>query len=171
MRLAFIFVAAFLLAGCWAGEGLYSASDAQQAIPPGMYRATNDEGESHLELVTILPNGMTQISEEEGKSLYGFARLDDQGRRFVAWYRKDEASSNERAQLYMLLEKRTNDEFSLYLPRCDGEDAEIAQKAGATVEKGMVNTCIFQSRADVEKAMRLIQHPEKLIRLVRVRDK
>src|SRR4051794_24178207 len=125
-----VLLAALLLPGCWAGEGLYSNGASRQAIPAGLYRATNNDGETHIEQVTRLANGLTRIGDSEGKGLYGFAPLDREKRRWVVWYREDNDSGNERAQLYMLLERRSNDEFALYLPNCEGENAELAQRAG-----------------------------------------
>jgi hypothetical protein len=166
-----ILLTAFLLTGCWAGEGLYSNKDAKQPIPAGTYRATNPEGETHLENVTWLANGMTRVGDTDGKGLYGFAPLDRQNRRWVAWYREDNGSPDEKAQLYLLLERRSSDEFVLYFPDCKGENAEIARKAGATIEKGGVDTCHFLTRASVENAMRQVRISKDVIRIVRVRGK
>jgi hypothetical protein len=170
MRLI-IFLSALLLAGCWAGEGLYSNQDAKQPIPAGTYRATDPDGKTKLENVSRLANGMTRIGDDEGKGLYGFAPLDKQNRRFVAWYREDNQSPNEKAQVYLLLERRSNDEFVLYFPDCKGENAEIARKAGATIEKGGVDTCHFLTRASVETAMRQVRVSDDVMRIVRVRGK
>src|SRR5205823_5597121 len=83
------------------------------------------------ERVTLLPDGLTEIGDGDGKSLYGFVPLDSENRRFVAWFRKDEETVQDHVQLYMLLERRSADEFVLYVPECNGELAEIARKAGA----------------------------------------
>ena len=72
-----ILAAALMLTGCWMGDGLYSSDDARQPIPAGIYRATAPDEKPHLERVTLLPNGMTTIGDEDGKNLYGFAPLDD----------------------------------------------------------------------------------------------
>ena len=170
MRL-FLLLAALLLAGCWEGEGLYSSRDSRQPIAAGTYRATNGDGESRLENVTLLANGMTRIGDVEGKGLYGFAPLDREGRRFIAWYHEDNDSADDRAQLYLLLERRSKDEFVMFMPKCDGADAEIAQKAGASVEKGGIDTCHFRTRASVEAAMRQVRISGDVIRIVRARDK
>ena len=166
-----ILAAALMLTGCWMGDGLYSSGDARQAIPAGIYRATARDEKPHLERVTLLPNGMTTIGDEDGNNLYGFAPLDSDNRRFVAWYRKDEASPDDRAQLYMLLERRSANEFVFSFPQCNGALREIAQGAGATVEKSTVDTCLFPTRASVEAAMRQVQISGDVIRMVRLRDR
>jgi hypothetical protein len=166
-----VLLAALLLTGCWAGEGLYSNTDAKQPIAAGTYRATNADGETKIENVSLLANGMTRIGDTDGKGLYGFAPLDRQNRRFIAWYREDNGSPNENAQIYLLLERRSNDEFVLYFPDCKDANAEIARKAGATIEKGGVDTCHFRTRASVETAMRQVRISGDVIRIVRVRDR
>ena len=166
-----VLLAALLLTGCWAGDGLYSSSDARQPIAAGTYQATNPDGQTRLENVVLLANGMTRIGDTDGKGLYGFAPLDGENRRFVAWYHEDSGNSEDRAQLYLLLERRSKDEFVMYMPTCDGEDAAVATKAGASVEKGSVNTCTFPTRASVENAMRQIRVSKDVIRIVRFRGK
>jgi hypothetical protein len=170
MRLL-ILAAALMLTGCWMGDGLYSSDDARQPIPAGIYRATARDEKTHIEKVTLLPNGMTTIGDEDGKNLYGFAPLDSDDRRFVVWYRKDEDSPNDHTQLYMLLERQSADEFVLYLPECKGELAELARKAGATIEEGTTDVCHFLTRSSVETAMRQVRISGDVMRIVRVRDK
>jgi hypothetical protein len=166
-----IVAAALMLVGCWMGDGLYSSYDARQPIPAGIYRATARDEKPHLERVTLLPDGMTNIGDGDGNGVYGFAPIDGQNRRFVVWYRKDPESPTDRAQMYMLLEKRSNDEFVMYLPCCNGADAEAARRTGAKVEDGVSKTCVFPTRASLEGAMRQIQNLDEVIKIVRVHDK
>lgn len=166
-----VLVAALLLTSCWMGDGLYSSDDARQPIPAGIYRVTARNEKPHIEKVTLLPNGMTTIGDEDGKNLYGFAPLDSGNRRFVAWESKDDDSPEDRAQLYTLLERRSADEFVLFLPQCTGALGEIARRAGATIEKGTVDACLFRTRASLESAMRQVQISGDVIRIVRLRDK
>jgi hypothetical protein len=168
----FLIVAATLmLTGCWMGDGLYSSDDARQPIPAGLYRVTSGSEKVRLERVMLLPNGLTKISDEDGDGLYGFAPLDQRNGRFVVWYHKADESPDDRVQLYMLLERRPAREFVLYLPKCDGDLAEIARKAGAAVEEGVTNTCQFPTRASLEAAMRQVQISGDVIRIVYLRDK
>jgi hypothetical protein len=142
-----VLAAALLLTGCWVGDGLYSNGDARQPIPAGIYRTTSGEDRIKIEKVTLLQNGLTQIDDGDGKGFYGFAPLDKDNRRFVAWFRKDEQTPEDRAQFYMLLDRRSADEFILYLPECKGELAELARKAGATIEEGTSAVCHFLTRS------------------------
>lgn len=164
-----LFTAALLLTGCWMGDGLYASRDARQPIPAGVYRTITDE-KTEVEKVTLLPSGLTEIGNGDGKGLYGFAPLDKENRRFVAWFRKDEETAEDHAQLYMLLERRSADEFALYVPECKDELAEIARKAGAKIEEGSNATCIFPTRVSLETAMRQVQPTGEVMRIVRVRD-
>jgi hypothetical protein len=166
-----ILLAALLLSGCWVGDGLYRSSDARQPIAAGIYRMTNGEDRIQIEKVSLLPDGLTQIGDGDGKGFYGFAPLDDQNKRFVVWFRKDEETSEDRGQVYMLMERRSAGEFALYLPECKGELAEIARKAGAKIEESAADTCEFPTRASLETAMRQVQISGDVMRIVRVRDK
>jgi hypothetical protein len=166
-----VLAAALLLTSCWVGDGLYSNGDARQPIPAGIYRTTSGEDRIKIEKVTLLPNGLTQIGDGDGKGFYGFAPLDKDNRRFVAWFRKDEETPEDRAQFYMLLDRRSADEFILYLPECKGELAELARKAGATIEEGTPDVCHFLTRAGLENAMRQVQISGDVMRIVRVRGK
>ena len=65
------------------GKGIW-----RQPIAAGVYRTTNGD-RIEIEKVTLLPNGLTKIGDGDDKSLYGFAPLDRENRRFVAWFRKD----------------------------------------------------------------------------------
>jgi hypothetical protein len=172
MRLLILCALALSLAGCWAGEGLYSNGDARQPIPAGIYRATSGEERSQIQKVSLLPNGLTEMGDGDGKGFYGFAPLDKENRRFVAWFRKeDDASSQDRTQLYLLLERRSADEFVFYVPICKGELAEIARRAGATIAQGTADMCVFPTRASLETAMRQVRITDDVMRMVRIRDK
>ena len=166
-----VLVAALLLTSCWMGDGLYSNDDARQPIGAGIYRTTSGEDRIKIEKVTLLPNGLTQIGDGDGKGFYGFAPLDKENRRFVAWLRKDEETPEDRGQFYMLLDRRSADEFVLYLPECKGELAELARRAGATIEKGTTDVCHFLTRSSLETAMRQVRISGDVMRIVRVRDK
>jgi hypothetical protein len=165
-----ILAAALLLSGCWIGDGLYSNSDSQQPIPAGIYRGTSGE-KIEVEKVTLLANGLTEIGDGDGKGLYGFAPLDQANGRFVVWFRQDEETRQDRAQVYLLLERRSTNEFVFYWPQCKGELAEIARKAGATVGQEAADTCRFPTRASLEKAMRQVQISGDMFRLVRIAEK
>src|SRR5436190_15826874 len=166
-----LLVALLLLSGCWVGDGLYSSGDARQPIPAGIYRMTNGDEMNRVEKVTLLPGGLTEIGDGDGKGFYGFAPLDKENRRFVTWFRKDEETPEDRGQLYMLLERRSADEFVLYLPECKDELADIARKAGAKIEQGSADTCEFPTRASLESAMRQVRIEGDVMRIVRVRGK
>jgi hypothetical protein len=166
-----ILATALLLSGCWVGDGLYASSDARQPIPAGVYRTTSGEERTQVEKVTLLANGLTQIGDGDGKGFYGFVPLDKENRRFVAWFRKDEETPEDRGQVYMLLERRSADEFVIYLPECKGELAEIARKAGATLEEGTTDVCHFPTRSSLETAMRQVQISGDVMRIVRVHGK
>ena len=166
-----VLVAALLLTSCWMGDGLYSNRDARQPIPAGIYRTSSGDDRIQIEKITLLPNGLTQIGDGDGKGFYGFAPLDKENRRFLAWFRKDEETPQDRAQFYMLLDRRSADEFVLYLPECKAELAELARKAGATIEKGTTDVCHFVTRSSLETAMRQVRISGDVMRIVRVRDK
>ena len=164
---------ALLLTGCWMGDGLYSAGDATSAMPPGIYRVTESNGNSRTDRVSLLPDGMTQIEAESGGNhdIIGFAPLDSEGRAFVQWGTPSGERSN--VQTYNLVERHANGEFVFYMPSCEGEEAEIARSAGATVEPGRdLTTCRFHTRASLESAMRrLTIRPDRVfVRMVRVGD-
>ena len=165
-----ILAAALLLSGCWIGEGLYANGDSQQPIPAGIYRGTSRE-KIEVEKVTLLANGLTEIGDGDGKGLYGFAPLDRAKGRFVVWFRQDEETPQDRAQVYLLLERRSANEFIFYWPQCKGKLEEIARKAGAVVERNAADTCQFATRASLERAMRQVQISGDMFRLVRIAEK
>jgi hypothetical protein len=166
-----VLVAALLLTSCWVGDGLYSNGDARQPIPAGIYRTTSGEDRTQIEKVTLLPNGLTQIGDGDGKGFYGFVPLGNENQRFVAWFRKDEETPQDRGQVYMLLERRSAEEFVIYLPECKGDLAEIARKAGATLEEGTTDVCHFATRSSLETAMRQVRISGDVMRIVRIRGK
>jgi hypothetical protein len=166
-----IYLAALLLAGCWEGDRLYSIGDARQPIPAGTYRLTAADGETGIEQISLLASGLTQLGDKDRKHLYGFVPIDGQNRRFVVWAYHDKEAGGERSQLYLLLERRSNDEFALYMPRCIGDEAEIARRAGAVIENGTVSVCKFPTRASLESALRQIGASNDTMKIVRVREK
>jgi hypothetical protein len=171
VRIVLITFASLLLVGCWTGRNFYTDSDAISAIKPGIYRASYG-GETHTEYVSFLQNGLTQVADNEGKATYGFKPLDDQHRRFVGWYADTKDASNDGSQVYIVLERRSNNEFALYLPTCDGEDAAIAKLEGATIQKQtIVAECNFLTRVSLENAMRRVRFVGDVIRLVRIESK
>lgn len=128
------------------------------------------DGETHREAISVLPSGLTGMADKDGKTAFGFAPLDGEGRRFVAWERDRDAPPGDNSQTYMLVERRANGEFVWYFPKCGGDEAEIAQRAGAAVHKGTVDECRFPTRASLESAMRNVEISGEVMRLVRVSD-
>jgi hypothetical protein len=164
-------VVALLLTGCWEGNGLYSSGDATQPVPAGTYQLIIPDKKAEVAHVSILANGMTQVSEDDGKVEYGFAPLDRGNRRFVAWSEEKGDGPAQRPQIYTLIEKRSDSEFVLYPPRCDGREETVARGAGAALKTGIFNTCHFSTRTSVEKAMRQLRVSGRVIRFVRIGDK
>src|SRR4051794_13239651 len=117
-----ILIAALTLSGCWTGDGLYSDGDARPALSPGTYETTYD-GETHRETISVLPSGLTEVNDKDGKTSFGFAPLDGEGRRFVAWERDRDAPPSDNHQTYMLMERSTNGEFAWYFPKCAEDEA------------------------------------------------
>lgn len=163
MRRLFLVFACLGLTGCWYGDRLYTPSDAKAAIRPGVYRATIENERDKVYRVSIETNGMTKLDGGETPDLMGFSPLDAAGRTFVAWLPlKDKDTSDERGelQIYMLMVRVSADEYRFYPPECKGAAAGLAQKNGATVESGTSPACRFSSRADVERALRLLPRDE-----------
>lgn len=166
MRLLLIVLSALALAGCWTGLNLYSASDARQAILPGLYKATSDGEAERVYRVSILPNGLTQFDAGEKKEVYGFASLDAAGGMFVGWMNLDEepaapGEAKEANQVYALVVRQPRGGFTIYAPECSEAAGEIARRSGATVEKGESNVCFFPTRASLEAALRLLPRDER----------
>jgi hypothetical protein len=171
MRLLLIALLPLTLAGCWTGWNLYSTSDARPAIPSGVYRATTRDAPDRVYRVSMLPDGLTQFDGGEKKEVYGFAPLDPGT--FVAWLEvEDEAPAsgqNDENQIYALMVRQPDGSFRVYAPECRNDEAEIARKAGATVNPGASPTCRFPSRAALEKALRLFPRDESsALRLARI---
>lgn len=150
MRLLIAFVA-LLLSGCWIGTNLYLPVDARAVVTPGTYRWTTPSGEAGVAKVSIAANGMTSIDVDGDVSLIGLAPLDAQAQTFVSW------STEEDTQFYELAVRQPDASVILYTPSCEGEQAETARTAGAMIERGMLSTCRFASRASLESAMRRIK--------------
>jgi len=158
MRLVVLALASFALTSCWYGISLYSPSDAQHAIPAGMYLATAKDEPTKALRVSILANGLTQFDSGEKKETYGFAPLDPGRAAFVMWVPvkdNDPKGSNEPGeyQIYLLLVRRQDGEYRIYPPDCKDEDGRVARKNGATIESGPSPTCRFANRASLEAAL------------------
>lgn len=172
MRWLLLILALVLVAGCWSGESLYRHSDARTVIQPGIYRSTTRDRAERVYRISILSNGMTQFDGGEKKEIYGFAPLDRDT--FVAWLDvrdMGETPNGESGdnQIYALMVRRPDGGFTIYPPECKDEEAEIARKAGATVESAMSPACHFPSRASLEKALRLLPRDESsAMRLTRI---
>ena len=158
MRRLMIALLSLALAGCWIGEGLYADGDARLAITPGIYRASTPDQPPQETRVTILPNGMTQMTGKDATDVYGFVPLDTQGK-FAVWFNdKDQKGSPKPIQMYFLGMARADGSFVLYIPECAGAEGEIARHAGAVVEQNSSATaCKFSSRASLEGALRQLQ--------------
>jgi hypothetical protein len=165
MRLLLVALLPLMLAGCWSGVGLYSASDARQVIPPGVYKAVSPDADAKVFRVSMLPDGMTQFGGGEDKDAYGFAPLDPAKGMFVAWEVARDSSPKDDAtkgnQIYALVVRKPNGRFLVYLPACTDEEAEIARKNGAAVDSGIAATCTFSTRAGLEKALLALPQDEK----------
>ena len=172
MRAIMIAMFALALSSCWIGEGLFAEKESQRVLEPGIYRSVH-AGESAREVqVTLLPNGLTRIREggEDGKNdTYGFVLIGKSKDRYVAWLNQEAGPSGKPMQIYFLLQRKGG-RFLFAMPVCEGRGAEVAQQAGATVQKGGDNICIFRSREGLMSAM-LRFEPERdaTMELVRVR--
>jgi hypothetical protein len=139
MRWPLLILALVLVAGCWTGAGLYRHADSRAVIPPGIYRSTVPDEPERVYRISTLPDGMTQFDGGEKKEIYGFAPLD-RGT-FVAWLDvRDigDAPNGESGdnQIYALMVRRPDGGFNIYPPECKDEEADIARKAGGTIESG-----------------------------------
>ena len=161
MRALIAIALSVLLAGCWAGEALYSISDARPVMPTGGYRLVNIEGRALPKAVpvSVRPDGFTYIGGNDTGVPHltvGFAPLDNDGRRFAAW------TMHAPALAYGLLERAANGDYVLYIPSCD-ETGAFARLAGASVEvpEGLPPQCRFPNRASLEDALRRLPIPER----------
>jgi hypothetical protein len=140
------------------GEGLYADGDTRLAIEPGVYRGFAPRQPPGQLQVSILPNGLTHLADEDGGDDYGFAPLEPSRGTFVAWINdKDERRAARHAQLYFLATKGSDGSLTLYIPSCDGDEAALARAAGATVEKATPAACHFPTRASLEAAFRRLR--------------
>ena len=155
-----IVLLSFAVASCWIGEGLYADSDAKLAIEPGIYRTSAADQPVQQARVTLLSNGMTQITDKDGPDVYGFMPLDAAGTRFAVWLDdKDQKDVVKPVQFYFLGLKHADGSFVLYIPECSGAEAEIARRGGAVLEEGSgASACRFKNRASLEAALRQL-HP------------
>jgi hypothetical protein len=165
MRRLLTALACLALASCWYGDRLYTPSDARPAIRPGVYRSVVEGETDKTYRISTLANGMTQFDTGEKKDLMGIAPLDPAAGSFVAWLPlkdEDKPSATDRGelQIYMLMVRVSDVEYRMYPPECKDAAAEIARKSGAIIETGSSPACRFNSRADVEKALRLLPRDE-----------
>ena len=158
MRLVVLALACIALTSCWYGISLYSPSDAQPAIPAGVYLATAKDEPTKALRVLILANGLTQFDSGEKTETYGFAPLDRGGAAYVMWapVKDDDPKASEPGeyQIYLLLVRQQDGEYRIYPPDCKDEEGEVARKNGATIESGAPATCRFTNRASLEAALR-----------------
>lgn len=158
MRLLVLALLSFVLASCWTGVDLYSASDARQVLSPGAYRVTPPNEPPKTYRVTRLASGMTEFDDGDEKDVYGLAPLAEEANLFVAWMQPggaaEKANGQDRSQqMYLLLVREAPGRFLVYLPECKDLAREIATRAGATVDGGQ---CRFATRAGLESALRLL---------------
>jgi hypothetical protein len=164
---------AFLLTGCWVGQGLFSDRDAKRVIEPGVYRSAAPGEEAREVRVSILPTGLTRMSDpadgENEDDAYGFSPLDGGQRKFVGWFSKENDQNGERVQIYFLLQKVGPAAFTIYIPECKGATGALAKTAGASVDTGTAATCAFRSKDAVKRAMlQLRPDASELGHLVRI---
>lgn len=168
-----LLAAALLLSGCdWTSTvRLYTPTDAAHPIAPGRYRASGGRPIPPIARVTVQADGMTRVSAEEPGSevtLAGFVALDDAGRRFLVWAVGPEPDS---PALYGLAERAADGDWLIYVPSCEGRNAEVAVAAGGRAEAdGSRRTCVFETRQAMENAMRrAVITPDRLLtRLTRI---
>jgi hypothetical protein len=164
MRHLLIALLSLALAGCWVGDRLFADKDARTALVPGLYRVSVPDEKPGEVRISVLRNGLTQMADSDGtgSDVYGFAPLDPQQGTFVAWHSDDKTSgSAEGEQFYFLGQRRNDGSFGIYLPFCSGAEAQIARRAGASIEgvrnASKPNTCRFSSRSSLENALRKLR--------------
>ena len=157
--------AALLLCGCWTGDQLYADADARSVIPPGSYRFVSDDEQIDVRIRST-EGGMTRLEAEGETRDYALSPIDNEGRRYVSWERVDTD------QAYVLIERRSDGDYLLHYPSCEGEEADMARAAGADVGTGMLATCRFRSRESLEGALRQLRPApgSRSVRLVRIGD-
>ena len=167
LRLLALLSLAMGLSGCWYGQGLFADSDARAIITPGIYRLTEPAKSAHDVTISMLPSGMTKLSDPEsddGDAAYGFAPVPGKSGRFLGWFAKADKPSQQQAQIYFFVEQR-GDSFAFFVPGCDGVDQGLATGAGAVVESGSSKSCLFSDKQSVLKAIAQVQ-PNESDRLV-----
>lgn len=147
-----ILLLALPLAGCWEGGIFYAASESRPALPPGVYQIvpTDDPADTGTAQVSMLNNGMTQIGDEKGTNVVGFAPLG--GSYFVMWLPQQEQSW----ALYALFQTEAG-RYRFVVPFCDKTKA-IAAAAGAKVAPDpKIPICRFRTRAQLEDGLRHLE--------------
>ena len=168
---AWLVVAILLLGGCWEGPAFYAASESVPVIEPGTYRFMAPEQHEEVAQILVGADGMTRISGDDPDKSYGLRPVGNDGQRFLVWL-QDASADGDATTSYALLERSGPGAYSVYLPRCDGADAQIALAAGAqSLVDRVVLLCRFPDRASLESAIRnLHPAPARTARLVRLPD-
>ena len=164
---ALLVVATLLLGGCWEGPAFYAASESVPAIDPGGYRAILPDHHEEVVRFWVASDGMTRIEGEDPDKSYGFRPVDSDGQRFIIWARDAHAEGDTS---YAMLERSGPGAYSIYIPRCDDADGQVAAAAGAQrIVDQVVQECRFPSRASLEAAIRNLHPvPARAARLVRL---
>ena len=147
---ALVFAAALSLSGCWEGPLFYSASDVVRPLEPGQYElSAPDEAPSRVP-VTIAADGMTRIDDDR----MGFVPADPDAGTFIMWGEPETPEEQAHVQ-YLVLQRRSEREYRLFIPQCEGEERQIALAAGGQlVEEGNTPMCRFRTREALEQAVR-----------------
>lgn len=145
-----VIAAVLLLSGCWEGPLFYSASDAVQPLEPGRYEFSSPDEAPALVSVTVDADGMTRIADDR----FGFVPSDRAGGTYIMWDEPEEAGEQAEVQ-YLVLQRRSEREYAMYSPQCEGEERRIALAAGARlIEDRNVNRCHFPTRESLQEAVR-----------------
>ena len=175
MRILFL-AAALLLSGCvWSsGVPIYTPADAAHPLAPGRYRVTGGRPAPPIARVTVLENGLTSLTGEnpgDEVNQVGFIALDNIGRRFLVWVVQEPGPESPTLQMHVLAEKTAEGEWTVYVPDCEGRNAALVVASGGRLEPdGGRNSCVFDNRQSLERAMRdAVVGPDRvLIRLSRI---
>ena len=161
MRAILALAAALLLAGCWLGESLYTASESRPALPPGRYDIANVQGaiDGGPVDVSIRPSGLTRVADNRDQEItqLGFAPLPDAGGDHVIWV-VDRLRDDGPRTMYGRLRRVGEGDYLLVFPECRRDQA-AARTGRATVagpETGS-QSCTFPDRAGLEAALRRIE--------------
>jgi hypothetical protein len=180
MRLMMIALLSLLLSGCWVGHDFYGPADLRQPLAAGDYEAmelSRDRpiDESRVRIVhrsdghlTATPIDARGREDHADASTMGFVPLDPAGRLFVTWQLSREPETGIHERVYALLRREASGAFIWLLPRCQGREADAARAAGATIAntEGMVPTCRFSTREQLEAAFRAAEpHMRPMMRL------